>query len=222
MRRLALALSVATACVLTTSPNATISGEVTIDGVPAPGITVEAVFSDEFTQAVTDAAGRYTMPVTSGFKRVRIASISLGLVTPQLVCVPVEVEIEIRGGESKTASFSCFDVRPYTATVTGGYDHNSGTPGQSLECKLIATNPPRPGATYDMTVEGPTEGGNSGVVPGQPAFTGTLDANGTARVTVRINRFGTYRNTITVTSKGGVVRTGVVNVPVTATPSQCP
>jgi hypothetical protein len=68
-----------------------------------------------------------------------------------------------------------------------------------------------------MTVVGPVDG----VVPGQ-TFGGTLDANGQGRVSVRIRRLGTYVNTITITSKGGVVRVLTVTINVTAAASECP
>ena len=131
--------------------------------------------------------------------------------------------VEIRSGETRSLTFSCLDVTPFTLSAAGGFDHNTGIAGQSLECKRITTSPARPGATYSMTVEGPIDrvppGG--GVVPGQD-LTGTLDQNGAALVRVKISRFGTYRNTITVTSKGGVARGLAVDVLVNTGPSPNP
>ena len=201
-----------------TGPNATVTGNVTMDGVPAAGIPVRVESrSGREWNGTTDANGNYSIPIQSGVKHVYV-----NLPPDQVDCLPEDVELEIRSDETKIANFACVDKGPYTATVTAGYNHSTGIPGQSVECKLITTNPKRPGATYTMDVSGPI--GNqppSGVV-GPTSFSGTLDADGTARITVPINRFGTYHNSITITSKGGVVRSGEFDVPVSATASQCP
>jgi hypothetical protein len=90
----------------------------------------------------------------------------------------------------------------------------------SLECKVIQTSPAQPGATFSATATGPTEGGPSGVLTPQPV-TGTLDANGRAELQVRINRIGTYQNTVTVTV-GGVTRMATQTITVLPTPNTCP
>jgi hypothetical protein len=98
---------------------------------------------------------------------------------------------------------------------------NHDMPGiSSLECKVIRTNPAQPGAVFSATTVGPTEGGASGVLSSQP-LTGTLNANGEAQLQVRINRLGTYVNTVTVISGASQV-TVVQNVTVTAAPNTCP
>jgi hypothetical protein len=80
------------------------------------------------------------------------------------------------------------------------------------------------GKTYSMTVEGPIDRvpAGGGVVPGQGSYAGTLDANGAALVKVYVSRFGTYRNTITATSKGGVARGLALDVLVNTGPSPNP
>ncbi|HYO45114.1 MAG TPA: tail fiber domain-containing protein [Gemmatimonadota bacterium] len=90
----------------------------------------------------------------------------------------------------------------------------------SLECKVIQTTPPQPGATFSATATGPTEGGASGVLTPQPV-TGTLDANGRAQLQVRINRLGTYVNVVTVTV-GSVQRSATQNITVLSAPNTCP
>lgn len=90
---------------------------------------------------------------------------------------------------------------------------------ESVECKVISTNPAQAGATWSATVNGPTEGGASGVISGQ-TFGGTLDASGRAELRVRINRFGTYVNNVTVTS-GSVSRNATASVTVTPSANTC-
>jgi hypothetical protein len=209
-----------TTCSNPSAPNANITGTVFVDGVPAANVTVEIDRGDGPEQsAVTDANGMYSIPLASGVVTVLVREFSGA--TEELECLNGSTEIEIRSGETKTANFNCLDKRPYDATITGGYNHT--IPGvESVECKLIVTNPRRPGATYQVTVDGPM--GNqppSGVIPGQ-GLSGTLDAQGTARVSIRINRTGVYRNIITITSLGGVVKTYQLDVPVTGAPSTCP
>jgi hypothetical protein len=58
------------------------------------------------------------------------------------------------------------------------------------------------------------------VLTPQPV-TGTLDSNGRAQLQVRINRLGTYQNTVTVTV-GGVPRSATQTITVLSTPNTCP
>ncbi|HEY7471928.1 MAG TPA: hypothetical protein VIE68_06225 [Gemmatimonadota bacterium] len=99
---------------------------------------------------------------------------------------------------------------------------NHDMPGvSSLECKVISTSPAQPGATFSATATGPTEDPDpSGVVSSLPV-TGTLDANGRAVLQVRINRIGTYVNTVTVTS-GSRTATATLSNSVTPSPNTCP
>lgn len=100
-----------------------------------------------------------------------------------------------------------------------GWDHTM--PGvESVECKVISTSPAQAGATWTATITGPTEGGASGVISGQ-SFAGTLNANGRAELRVRINRLGTYMNSVSVTS-AFITRTATANVTVTGDPNECP
>ena len=66
--------------------------------------------------------------------------------------------------------------------------------GGSAECKLIATEPPQPEATYRVETMGP------GVVPGQN-IRGILDLAGQGRFQVRITQLGPYTNIVFVTSR---------------------
>ena len=102
----------------------------------------------------------------------------------------------------------------YELKVTGSYNHT--IPGvESVECKLIETDPPQPGTRFDLNVTGPVDG----VVPGQ-AFGGFLGNDGKARAQVRIRKGGTYENRITVHSK--ITNTTTTSVTVGASPSTCP
>lgn len=193
----------------------TIRGLVKLDGVPAAGVTV-ALTDDENSEAqhtVTDADGKYEFEASNGNHDVQVVH------NASVECVPDTREVNVKQDETTEVNFDCATL--FAATVTAGYNHTQ--PGvESVECKRITTSPPMPGATYTLTVVGPIEGGNSGVIPGQGPFTGTLDAQGTARIQVRINRFGTYRNTVTVKSGGNVERSGVIDVPVGSPASSCP
>ena len=215
-------------------PMGTIRGVVTIDGVPAPNVWVEIKsptgFPDRdnepFDWVRTDANGDFERQVPSGVPTIKVnSSEDHDEDIPNMDCPgAAPMTVEIRSGETRSLTLACFDVTPFTLSAAGGFDHNTGIAGQSLECKRITTSPARPGATYSMTVEGPINRDPplGGVVPGQGAFTGTLDQNGTALVRVKISRFGTYRNTITATSKGGVARGLALDVLVNAGPSPNP
>lgn len=173
----------------------------------------------------TDANGEFERQVPTGVPTITVNSSEDGDEDNRNVDCPAgPVTVEIRSGETRSLTFACLDVTPFTLSAAGGFDHNTGIAGQSLECKRITTSPPRAGATYSMTVEGPIDRvpSGGGVVPGQAAFTGTLDENGTAWVRVKVSRFGTYRNTITATSKGGVARILAHDVLVNAGPSPNP
>ncbi|NOT09499.1 MAG: hypothetical protein HOP28_15010 [Gemmatimonadales bacterium] len=191
-----------------------IRGLVKVDGVPAPGIGVLVETDDSSEETTTGSDGVYEIEVPNGN-----ATVSVAVPDDQYQCVPPRADIRVKQDETTQADFNC--ARQFAATVTGGYNHTQ--PGvESVECKRITTAPAMPGATYSMTVEGPIGGTTgSGVIPGQ-SFTGSLGPDGTARIQVRINKLGTYRNTITVTSQGNVVRSGVLDVPVTGAASSCP
>lgn len=128
---------------------------------------------------------------------------------------------------SKDDFYNPFDT-PGNGNGGGDFTVGLGTPAwdhtmpgvESVECKVISTSPAQPGATWTATVTGPSEGGPSGVISGQ-TFSGTLNANGRAELRVRINRFGTYTNSVTVTA-AGVTRTATASVTVAAAENSCP
>lgn len=230
-----VAVVVAGCDLFSTHPNeleATIRGVVIIDGVPAPNVSVQIYspggFSDRegsVDYVVTDANGQFERQLPSGAPTITVNSAEDRFDERRDVDCPERiVQVDVRGGETRSLTFECKDVTPFTLSAAGGFDHNTGIPGQSLECKRITTSPPRAGATYSMTVNGPInrDPPGGGVVPGQGEFTGTLDENGTAWVRVKISRVGIYRNTIVATSKGGVARIIALDVNVTTGPSPNP
>ena len=218
---LAAAAVALTACDLFTNPDppsGTVEGTVNIDAAPAANIEVTIARADEAPIVVrTNANGKFAAEVPTGVVNVQVTGAT------NLNCLNGLVTLEVREGQTSSVAFACLDVTPFTLSAAGGFDHNTGVAGESVECKRITTTPARPGGTYSMTVEGPIDrtppGG--GVVAGQ-TFAGTLDANGTALVRVRITRLGTYRNTMTATSKGGVARGLTVDVNVTTGASPIP
>lgn len=195
--------------------NSRVSGTVLVDGNFAAGVTVCVTSTGSATDqcAQTDASGHYVVNF------VLAGSHSVFVSTPAGKECSDPVEVSVVVGATATANFSC--GTPFNVTVQTGYNHTQ--PGvESVECKRIVTTPAMPGATYTLQPVGPTEGGNSGVIAGQ-SFGGLLGQDGTVRVQVRINRFGTYRNTITVTGPGGAVtRTTTATVTVSSPASSCP
>src|SRR5687768_11486145 len=163
-----VAVVVAGCDLLSTHPNellATIRGVVTIDGVPAPNVSVEIYSPGGFPDrkgsvdyVLTDANGVFERQLPSGAPTITVNSTELipgGMFWVN--CPERIVQVDIRGGETRSLNFDCKDVAPFTVSAVGGFDHNTGIAGQSIECKRISTSPARPGATYSMTVEGPTD-----------------------------------------------------------------
>jgi len=101
----------------------------------------------------------------------------------------------------------------FTVTITAtGWDHVQ--PGVASDgCGRVMSTPGQAGGTFTVTTTGP------GVV--QPTVTGTLNAAGVATFRVRINQFGAYTFTVSVTS-GGVTRTATGTVNVTSASGTCP
>jgi hypothetical protein len=198
------------------SYNSRVTGTVLVDGNPAAGMAICVTTTGTGTDqcVTTDANGHYVVNF------VKTGSHSVFITPPTgKECPQPAVEVSVDAGASATANFSC--GTPFALTVQTGYNHT--IPGvESVECKRIVTTPAMPGATYTLQPVGPIEGGNSGIIAGQ-SFGGLLGQDGTVRVQVRINRFGTYRNTITVTGPGGaVIRTTTANVTVSSPANSCP
>jgi hypothetical protein len=195
----------------------TVTGTVTVNGVGESGVAVTLrEGSTVIGTTTTGTGGTYSFPnVATGTKTVAI--------TPPdgATCETTQQDVTVPAEETATANFAC--TRPTSGDFTVGlgdlrWEHTM--PGvESVECKVISTNPAQAGATWSATVNGPTEGGPSGVISGQ-TFGGTLDANGRAELRVRINLFGTYVNNVTVTL-GSVTRNATASVTVASSANTC-
>lgn len=192
-----------------------VTGVVFVNGVPTAGVAVlvTAYGGATFT-ATTDANGVYRYELSGTIGEIGEVQVVV-LPPPGTVCANRSVLLTPVQGQFATVHFDCTSV-----TMTGGWLHIS--PGVSVECKLVVAGSAPLGTTYVLEVTGPTEGGVSGVVAGQPPLTGILGAGGTARIQVQINRLGTYRNRITLMVPDGIVTTAVLNVTVTAAQGVCP
>jgi hypothetical protein len=181
------------------------------------------------TISTTSSSFSYEFVVAAGEYTVRIVP------KDGTYCLVTSRAVEGIEGDEVTADFACFTAFGLSALT--GYDHNTGTAGQSKVCGRITTAPSQTsampeatpsagvigaGASYSVQVTGPTQGGPSGIVPGQAPITGVLGSDGTARYEIRINRFGTYTSAVTVTSVLGVVRTASADVTVGAAAGTCP
>jgi hypothetical protein len=194
----------------------TVAGTVTVNGAGESGVAVTVREGTTVVgTATTGEDGTYSITdVPEGAKTVSIA-------TPDgATCDDTDQEVDVPAGGTATANFAC--TRP-----SGGFNVTLGDlrwehtmPGvESVECKIISTSPAQAGATWSATVNGPTEGGASGVISGQ-TFGGTLDASGRAELRVRINRFGTYVNNVTVIA-GSVTQNATASVTVGPAANTC-
>jgi hypothetical protein len=216
-----------------TSPGTVVTGVVTVDGLPAPGVQVRIENTDQSSVAtlITDANGAYRLDLADEGRTV--VSVTP---PPGTDCQPPSQTSDVALSQVTTVNFKC--TKNFSVSMGGGHNHT--LPGiESLVCWILSALPhvlpspsliargPRPhelgaGASYSIQVQGPLEGGNSGIIAGQLPITGTLASDGTARPSVRINRFGTYRATATVTSLANVVRTATTDVTVTSAAGTCP
>jgi hypothetical protein len=176
---------------------------------PISGASVTAVGPGGTLTGTTNAGGSVT------FNNVVPGQYSISATASGFTCSPTTASVN--SGQTATATVPCTST-PGDFTVglmapPPGWNHTM--PGiESVECKVITTNPAQPGATFTVQATGP------GVIPGQ-TIAGTLNSVGAAAFQVRINAFGTYTNNVTVTA-GATVRTGMATVTVTSAPNTCP
>lgn len=195
----------------------TVTGTVTVNGTGESGVDVTLRDGTTVIGTTTTGTGG-----TYSFTNVPAGTRNVSIETPEgATCETTQQDVTVTDAGPATANFAC--TRPATGDFTVGlgdlrWEHTM--PGvESVECKVISTSPAQSGATWSATVNGPTEGGPSGVISGQ-TFGGTLDANGRAELRVRINRFGTYVNDVTVIS-GSVTRNATASVTVASSANTC-
>lgn len=202
------------ACTTPPAQTGTISGQVTVNSAGQANVPITLrQGTTVITTQNTNTSGNFSFTgLASGAYVVSMVRPGTATCDGTVVNGSNEKTTTLPAGGTQTVNFTCaqqaFD---FAVALTKGYFHTM--PGvESVECGFIVTTPAQPGAPYTLVPTGPTEGGVSGIIAGQ-TFGGTLDAAGQATFTVRINRFGTYSNLVTVTS-GGLVRpiTRTVNV----------
>jgi hypothetical protein len=187
---------------------------------PISGASVTATGPGGTLTGTTNASGSVT------FTNVTPGQYTVSATASNVSCSPTTAAVN--PGQTATATVPCTST-PGDFTVglnnpPPGWNHPAGAT-ESVECKVITTNPARPGATWTATITGPAAGdppgSPSGVIPGEETKSGVLDENGRAELRVRIRRVGTYTNVVTVTSSG-VSRGATATVTVTGAPNTCP
>lgn len=103
------------------------------------------------------------------------------------------------------------DQTGFTPRLRIGYRHLGAT---SEVCGIFGTDPAQPGSAYSVTIAGP------GVADTTPK-SGVTASVGEGAFSFRIESFGTYAVTVTVTSPGGLRRTVTGSVTVTGAPGSC-
>ena len=211
----------------TTPPPATgtVTGQVTVGGSGRSGVTVELRQGTTVLETeITNTTGNFTFPnVAIGTFTVRITRPANTTCDGTVVNGSNEKPATVVANQTTTVNFTCTALAlDFTVNLNNpapGWNHTM--PGiESVECKFIITTPAQSGATFSVTTTGPTEGGASGVIPGQNV-SGVLNSLGQAPFSVRINRIGTYVNVVVVISSG-VSRSGTANVTVTSSINTCP
>jgi len=101
-------------------------------------------------------------------------------------------------------------VAGFTLTASATYRHLGN---ESEVCVTVNTTPPQADASAQISISGP------GLLSPSPATT-TLGSSGSNLVRFRINQFGTYSGTVSVTTSAGT-RTATFSVPVTSSAGTC-
>lgn len=176
---------VATANFACTRPTTgSVIGRITINGLPASGLTVVSGLAS----ATTLGDGSYVL--TGLLPGTVVVSIS-GLLD-NVTCLPASSRsVVVVAGEATTADFTCTQTAPtFNLLVMPSYRHLGMT---SEVCATVTTSPAQPNAAYTGMLTGP------GVLTA--SLSGTLNSSGAATLRFGIGSFGTYNGVVNVLGK---------------------
>jgi hypothetical protein len=174
------------ACTTPEPETGTVTGTVTLNGVPLPNLTVTLLDGTTvIATRPTDLNGVYI------FQDVATGAVTVSIATPEGADCPEDQTVNVEANGTAMANFACTQQAGgftpiFLSLVT---DHRGNT---SVICWILGTDPAQSGASFQVATTGP------GVLT--PTVSGTLNANGQSAVEVGINLFGTYGIVQTVTS----------------------